>query len=224
MTYTIIPTADGSKTIFIPEINEQYHSVNGAITESEYIFVNKGFTFRKKNNPVVFETGFGAGLNALLTALNAEKTNRHTTYYAIEKHPLPHEITQALAYGDIISEEAANIYEKIHLCEWEKTVAITPHFNIHKIKADLIDYSFNALPMFDIVYFDAFAPDKQPEMWTPAIFKKIYTQSAPEAVFVTYSAKGEIRRQLANIGFEVERLSGPPGKKHILRGIKKNIK
>ena len=221
MIHTLIETADGSKTIFIPEINEQYHSVNGAITESEYIFVNKGFTFHQKNNPVIFEVGFGTGLNALLTAINAEKNNRHTIYYTIEKYPLSREIIKTLAYGDIISNEATNIYEKIHLCEWEKTVRILPHFHIHKINADLTDFSFNVLPMFDIIYFDAFAPDKQPEMWTPEIFRKIYTNSSPEAVFVTYSAKGEIRRQLANVGFNVERLSGPPGKKHIIRGKKK---
>lgn len=221
MKQTIIETADGSKTIFIPEMNEQYHSVNGAITESEYIFVNKGFMFQQKKDPVIFEAGFGTGLNALLTAINAEKNNRPTTYYTIEKYPLANKIIKTLAYGDIISNEATNIYEKIHLCEWETTVQISPCFYIHKINADLIEFSFNTTPVFDIIYFDAFGPDKQPEMWTPEIFQKIYTNCSPGAIFVTYSAKGEIRRQLANIGFEIERLPGPPGKKHILRGIKK---
>ena len=221
MKQTIIETADGSKTIFIPEMNEQYHSVNGAITESEYIFVNKGFMFQQKKDPVIFEAGFGTGLNALLTAINAEKNNRPTTYYTIEKYPLANKIIKTLAYGDIISNEATNIYEKIHLCEWETTVQISPYFYIHKINADLIKFSVNTMPMFDIIYFDAFGPDKQPEIWTPEIFQKIYTNCSPGAVFVTYSAKGEIRRQLANIGFEIERLPGPPGKKHILRGIKK---
>jgi len=221
MIYTLIETADGSKTIFIPEMNEQYHSVNGAITESEYVFVNNGFTFRQKKDPVIFEAGFGTGLNALLTAINAEKNNRLTTYYAIEKYPLAGEIIKTLAYGDIISNEAINIYEKIHSCEWGKTVQISPCFYIHKINADLIEFSVNSIPMFDIIYFDAFGPDKQPEIWTPEIFQKIYTNCSPGAVFVTYSAKGEIRRQLANVGFEIERLSGPPGKKHMLRGIKK---
>jgi len=221
MTHTLIETADGSKTIFITEMNEQYHSVNGAITESEYVFVNKGFVFQQKKAPVIFEVGFGTGLNVLLTAINAEKNNRPTTYYTIEKYPLANEIIKILAYGNIISNEAINIYEKIHSCEWETTVQISQYFCIHKINADMIDFSVNSLPMFDIIYFDAFGPDKQPEIWTPEIFQKIYINCLPEAVFVTYSAKGEIRRQLANVGFEIERLSGPPGKKHILRGIKK---
>ena len=216
----LIETADGSKTIFIPEMNEQYHSVNGAITESEYVFVNKGFVFQQKKDPVIFEVGFGAGLNALLTAVNAEKNKRPTIYYTIEKYPLGAETINALAYGEIISNEAVDIYEKIHFCEWEKTVQISHFFYIHKINADLIDFPVNSIPTFDIVYFDAFGPDKQPEMWTPEIFRKIYANSSPGAVFVTYSAKGEVRRQLTNVGFEVERLPGPPGKMHMIRGTK----
>ncbi|MDR2911070.1 MAG: tRNA (5-methylaminomethyl-2-thiouridine)(34)-methyltransferase MnmD [Bacteroidales bacterium] len=222
MTHTLIETADGSKTIFIPEINEPYHSVNGAITESEYVFVNRGFVFHKKKDPVIFEVGFGTGLNALLTAINAEKNNRQTMYYTIEKYPISNETVKTLAYGDIISNNASYIYEKIHSCEWEKTIKISPHFYIHKINADLVNFSVNTTTIFDIIYFDAFGPDKQPEMWTPEIFQKIYTNCSPGALFVTYSAKGEIRRQLANIGFEIERLQGPPGKKHMLRGIKKH--
>ena len=221
MTRTIIDTADGSKTIFIPEMNEQYHSVNGAITESEYVFIDKGFVFHQKKDPVVFEVGFGTGLNALLTALNAEKNNRPTTYYSIEKYPLAAETVKTLAYGNIISDEAIKIYEKIHLCEWGQTTRISPYFCINKINADFIEFSVNSMPMFDIIYFDAFAPDRQPEMWTPEIFQKIYANCLPNAMFVTYSAKGEIRRQLAKVGFEMERLNGPPGKKHMLRGIKK---
>ncbi len=221
MIHTLTETADGSKTIFIPEINEPYHSVNGAITESEHVFINKGFDFHKKNNPVIFEVGFGTGLNALLTAVNAEKNNRRTTYYTIEKYPLPDEIVKALAYGDMMSNNASAMYETIHLCEWGKTVCISPYFYIHKINADLTVFPVNTITtMFDIIYFDAFGPDKQPEMWTPEIFQKIYNNCSPGALFVTYSAKGEIRRQLANTGFKMERLPGPPGKKHMLRGYK----
>jgi tRNA U34 5-methylaminomethyl-2-thiouridine-forming methyltransferase MnmC len=220
MNRILIETADGSKTLFIPEMNEQYHSVNGAITESEYVFINKGFLFQQKKNPVIFEVGFGTGLNALLTAINADKEHRVTTYYSIEKYPLDYETIKKLAYGNIISEKAIEIYEKIHVCEWNTTVQISPNFYIHKIKANLIDFSFQNQAEFDIVYFDAFGPDKQPEMWSSEIFYKIYNQCSPEAVFVTYSAKGEIRRQLANVGFKMERLPGPPGKKQMLRGIK----
>lgn len=221
MERNIIETADGSKTLYLPEMNEQYHSVNGAVTESNYVYLEKGFIFHQKPEPVVFEVGFGTGLNSLLTAVQAEKLKRKTTYFTIEKFPLEDELISKLKYGEFISEGAISLFNKIHACEWNKTVQISPFFLIHKIKAGLIEFNFEKDTLFDIIYFDAFGPDKQPEMWSPEIFQKIYNQCSPGAVFVTYSAKGEIRRQLGRTGFEMERLPGPPGKKQMLRGIKK---
>ncbi len=222
MERNIIETADGSKTLYLPEMNEQYHSVNGAVTESNYVYIEKGFLFHEIPEPVVFEVGFGTGLNALLTAVQAEKLKRKTTYFTIEKFPLEDELISKLKYGESISEEAISLFNKIHSCEWNKTAQVSPFFFIHKIKAGLIEFNFETDTSFDIIYFDAFGPDKQPEMWSPEIFQKIYNQCSPGAVFVTYSAKGEIRRQLGRTGFEMERLPGPPGKKEMLRGIKKD--
>jgi len=218
----IIPTADGSQTLFLPDMNEQYHSVNGARTESEYVFIEKGFRHHQGKSPVVFEVGFGTGLNALLTAIQTEKEQRKTIYFTVEKYPLDKTVIDQLNYGQLFSEQATQWYEKIHSCPWNEIVEITPWFSLKKMKLDIITSSLADLGPFDVVYFDAFGPDKQPEMWSPEIFKKIYAQCSPESIFVTYSAKGEVRRQLGNAGFEMERLPGPPGKKQMLRGIKRN--
>ncbi|HKI89461.1 MAG TPA: tRNA (5-methylaminomethyl-2-thiouridine)(34)-methyltransferase MnmD [Draconibacterium sp.] len=220
MKQQIIPTADGSQTLFLPDMNEQYHSVNGARTESEYVFIEKGFRFHSGPMPTVFEVGFGTGLNALLTAIVAEKDKRKTTYFTIEKYPLDETIINQLNYGQLVSEKARQWFGQIHACPWNVTVEINPWFFLHKLNANIITSPLTGMKLFDVVYFDAFGPDKQPEMWTPEIFRKIFNRSSAGSIFVTYSAKGEVRRQLEAAGFQMERLPGPPGKKQMLRGIK----
>jgi tRNA U34 5-methylaminomethyl-2-thiouridine-forming methyltransferase MnmC len=216
----VITTSDGSHTLYIPEMNEQYHSVNGAVTESNYVFLEKGYMFHKKENPKLFEVGFGTGLNCLLTALKAEEKKRITTYYTIEKYPLEHNITDSLNYGKLISEKAEDLYKKIHESSWNERNEVSDYFHLIKMNSDLLEDELQHVPPCDIIYFDAFGPDKQPEMWHPSIFEKIYSLTANDGVFVTYSAKGVVRRQLAACGFEMERLPGPPGKFQMLRGIK----
>jgi tRNA U34 5-methylaminomethyl-2-thiouridine-forming methyltransferase MnmC len=220
----IITTSDGSHTLFLPEMNEQYHSVNGAITESKYVYIEKGFNFCSTKNIAVFEVGFGTGLNCLLTAMQTEYEKRQTLYVAIEKFPLNKNVTDQLNYGSLISSEAQLLYSKIHDCKWNKTVKITECFSIKKIQADLTDYVFDDTKKFNLIYFDAFGPDKQPEMWTPLIFSKISKATTSDGVLVTYSAKGEVRRQLSASGFEMKKLPGPPGKNQMLRGIKREVK
>lgn len=216
----IINTSDGSHTIYLPEMNEQYHSVNGAITESTYVYIDKGYNFHVSKNPTVFEVGFGTGLNCLLTALQAAQDKRPTIYITIEKYQLPKNITDQLNFGQLISEDARIVFENIHACKWNEVVPISEYFNLFKIKGDLIDINLTQFVNCDVIYFDAFGPDKQSEMWTPLIFRKIYSITSLKGVLVTYSAKGEVRRQLAACGFEMERLPGPPGKIQMLRGIK----
>lgn len=216
----IIDTADGSKTLYLEDIDEQYHSVNGAKTESEHVFVKNGYSFHGSSSPKILEIGFGTGLNCLLTAIQGEREKRKTYYYAIEKYPLKTEILEKLNYGDLISPESEKLFQKIHNCEWEKTEQISPYFQLQKLKIDLVKDELSIAEACDVIYFDAFGPDKQSEMWTPAIFKKIVDKTLPCGVFVTYSAKGQVRRQLTALGFKVERLPGPPGKKEMLRGIK----
>ena len=216
----IIETADGSKTLFIPEMNEQYHSVNGALTESEYVFLEKGFRHHLSSSPRLFEVGFGTGLNALITALEAEQTERHTLFTSIEKYPLTTEEINQLDYGSLFSERASEFFEKLHSAEWENDVQISEYFTLHKINGDLKNDAISKGNVYDLIYFDAFGPDKQAEMWQSEVLQKIYDACAKGAVFVTYSAKGEIRRRLESCGFKMERLPGPPGKRQMLRGIK----
>jgi tRNA U34 5-methylaminomethyl-2-thiouridine-forming methyltransferase MnmC len=217
----LIITSDGSHTLYLPEMDEQYHSVNGAITESEYVYINMGFNYFPGKNPKVFEVGFGTGLNCLLTALQAEKSKRPTNYISIEKYPLEKYIIEELNYGNLISLEAKDIFNKIHNCKWNEFVGVSEYFNLYKIKGDLIDIDLNPFENCNVVYFDAFAPDKQPEIWTPEIFRKVYNIISPGGLLVTYSAKGEVRRQMAACGLEMERLPGPPGKNEMLRAIKR---
>jgi tRNA U34 5-methylaminomethyl-2-thiouridine-forming methyltransferase MnmC len=213
-------TADGSPTLFLPEMNEHYHSVNGAITESDYVFVEKGYRFQTSKKPVIFEVGFGTGLNALLTALEADKQRRPTRYISIEKNPLEENIIQQLNYGNCISEKAKLLFDKLHNCPWGDEQPVSNYFSLLKIHTDIFDYYPEKFTFCDVIYFDAFAPDKQPEIWNKLIFDKIFSITASKGVFVTYSAKGEVRRQLNKTGFKMERLPGPPGKKEMLRGIK----
>lgn len=221
MKTEVVKTNDGSHTIFLPEMNEQYHSLNGAITESQHVYLEKGFLFSTTQNPVVFEVGFGTGLNALLTAIEAEKSKTNCLFYTIEKYPLKPELIAELNYGQIISKDAETYFRKIHESEWNKIIPINDYFSLCKIEGDLTTFLFNEIPLFDIIYFDAFGPDKQPDMWTIEIFNKIAGHTSPNGIIVTYSAKGEVRRQLNNAGFDMERLPGPPGKKQMLRGIKR---
>lgn len=215
-----ITTSDGSHTLYLSEMDEQYHSVNGALTESEYVYLDKGYLFHESMTPKVFEVGFGTGLNCLLTGLKAQELKRPTTYYTIEKFPLEKETIDQLNYGEIISEEAKLLFNKIHSCKWNETIEISKYFKIKKIDSDLLNFDLHTVESCDVIYFDAFGPDKQPEMWSPEILQRIYTLTAPEGIFVTYSAKGDIRRLLASFGYNMKRLPGPPGKFHMLRGTK----
>ncbi|PIF02419.1 MAG: SAM-dependent methyltransferase [Draconibacterium sp.] len=216
-----VTTSDGSHTLFLPDLNEHYHSKNGAITESEHVYINAGLLHSKVQNPVIFEAGFGTGLNALLTALESEKNKKHTTYYTIEKYPLEQQVTTLLNYGIVLPAPASHLFQQIHNTAWNTLNTISPFFKIKKIKADLLTFDISQLTFFNIIYFDAFGPDKQPDMWTDELLGKIALNTATDGIFVTYSAKGSVRRSLMNCGFDMEKLPGPPGKNEMLRGIKK---
>jgi tRNA U34 5-methylaminomethyl-2-thiouridine-forming methyltransferase MnmC len=215
----IIVTTDGSHTIFVPELNEHYHSIHGAVQESAFIFINNGFAVCKASPINIFEVGFGTGLNALLTAIKCMNGNREVNYTAIEKYPLDADIISSLNYQLFTGEEGKEIYNSIHSSPWNVYVNIFKNFNLRKIEGDLT----RQMPegRYDLIYFDAFAPDKQPEMWTKEIFAGIAAITNINGVFVTYSAKGEVKRNLNACGFEVALLPGPPGKRQIIRAVKK---
>ncbi|MCU0362776.1 MAG: tRNA (5-methylaminomethyl-2-thiouridine)(34)-methyltransferase MnmD [Bacteroidales bacterium] len=215
----IIRTSDGSHTIYVPGLDEHYHSVHGAIQESQHIFIGYGFDSCGANPCRILEIGLGTGLNALLTALRSATTGQKVLYTSIEKYPLSNETASMLNYPSLTGEGSHEVFSAIHSCEWETWTDITQLMQIRKIKEDFTGMDLRG--KFDLIYFDAFGPDKQPEMWTAEIFEKIAIVSEPGTILVTYSAKGEVKRKLRACGFEVTMLPGPPGKREITRGIRK---
>jgi tRNA U34 5-methylaminomethyl-2-thiouridine-forming methyltransferase MnmC len=212
-------TTDGSHTIFVPQLNEHYHSIHGAVQESTHIFINSGFRFSKADPLHIFEVGFGTGLNALLTAIFSIDGNREVYYTSIEKFPLESEVINSLNHHQFAGDAGLEIYKSIHSAAWNSKVIICKNFHLTKIMGD---FTIDSLPgMFDLIYFDAFGPDKQPEMWTSEMFAKIASATNKEGILVTYSAKGEVKRNLQACGFEVSLIPGPPGKRQIIRAIKK---
>ncbi|MDR2809013.1 MAG: tRNA (5-methylaminomethyl-2-thiouridine)(34)-methyltransferase MnmD [Tannerellaceae bacterium] len=209
-------TADGSLTLFVPEINEHYHSVNGAIQESDYVFITAGFHQVTKERIRILEIGFGTGLNVLLTLLEAEKMKKSfVEYHAVELYPLPDEIINALNYEEQVCPTRKGLFAALHAAPWDTPVGITKHFVLHKIKGDSNCCSLPA--SVDLVYFDAFAPDKQPEMWNQKIFDTLHECMADGGILTTYCAKGSVRRMMEKAGYSVERIPGPPGKREMLR-------
>lgn len=218
----LITTEDGSHSLFVPHLNEHYHSTHGAIQESRHVYIQSGFDACNLEQINVLEIGFGTGLNAFLTLLQAEKTNKQVNYTSLELYPLDIDKAKQLNYAQHLSGESRkSLFMALHTSQWNKSVKITPRFTLHKIETDFSNpTNLNTHTHFDVIYFDAFAPEKQPEMWTQPIFDTLFTQSNPNAIITTYSAKGAVRRMLQSADFTVERLPGPPGKREILRGIK----
>lgn len=215
-------TDDGSHTIYLPEINETYHSTHGAIRETNHVFIDNGLEFiakQGKKDIRIFELGFGTGLNALLTALYAEKNKISITYQSIEAFPLDSESISRLNYPEKIQiAGAADMFKKMHTTSWEIWHIISPFFKLKKLKGLLQELDLQ--DTFDLCYFDAFAPSKQPEMWETPILEKIKTMLTDNGVLTTYCAKGQLKRDLRSLGFEVETLEGPPGKKEMVRAVK----
>ncbi len=210
-------TADGSHTFFVPELNEHYHSVNGALTESKHVFIENGLNQTGKKDISILEIGFGTGLNAILSYLEAKSKNIHIHYTTIELYPIEESKIRLLNFSALTGTDNS-VFESLHGCEWDKDISIDSFFTLHKIVGDLTKMRFNR--QFDLIYFDAFAPDKQPEMWTPEIFAHLFRQTSPEGIFTTYCAKGSVRRMLQTAGYTTERLPGPPGKREMLRARK----
>ncbi|MDQ1771274.1 tRNA (5-methylaminomethyl-2-thiouridine)(34)-methyltransferase MnmD [Labilibaculum sp. A4] len=211
-------TEDGSHTLFVPELNEHYHSTHGAIQEAMHVYLNAGFNFCKQDPIHILEIGFGTGLNCFLTLIEAEKQNRTVIYHSIELYPIKKEHIQSLNYTDQIEGSDRDVFFKLHQAAWNKEVEITKTFTLNKLQGDLRKFIFPA--MYDLIYFDAFAPDIQPDLWTQDIFEKLHNHLKEDAVLTTYSTKGIIKQALRGAGFEVKRLPGPPGKRQMLRAKK----
>jgi len=218
----IITTADGSKTIQIEEWNEQYHSVHGAIQEAKHVFIKHGLLFFKEMHPKtqpihILEIGFGTGLNAYLTLLQSSETQTKIQYVGVEAFPVIAEEINQLNYVEELKTDA-KLFSKLHDTSWETEQDITGDFKLTKQKKEF--KNIKDTNTFNIIYFDAFGARVQPELWTETIFQKMYDALQVDGVLVTYAAKGSVRRAMQAVGFKVEKLPGPPGKREMLRGTK----
>jgi len=219
---TVLTNTDGSKTLFRADLDETYHSRHGAIAESLHVFIKEGLHYYLENNKSrnisILEVGFGTGLNCMLSFLEAKDKNLSISYYSLETIPLPYSLVQDLNYNLFWGSEKEHWYKQMHDCNWNEGLALSKEFTITKIEQGLIEYAPSE--KFDILFFDAFGPDKQPELWQLGIFEKLFTLMNAGGVFVTYASKGDVRRALLAAGFQVEKIAGPPRKRHMLRAIK----
>ena len=220
MQRSILKTADLSNTIYLRELDETFHSTNGALQESIHVFIRAGLNeiIKRKKKITIFEMGYGTGLNAILTFIESTINNIEVSYTSIEAYPLEKKLMDELDFKNLIEIEFHPFFDKIQESKWNETCSINDIFSLEKIHTKFEDYDLDST--FDLVYFDAFAPDKQPELWTEEIFKRIFDNMNEGGIIVTYSAKGEVRRCMQRAGFTVERLPGPIGKREMLRAGK----
>lgn len=225
-------TNDGSKTLFIPEWNESYHSKHGALQEAMHVFIQNGLEQMSHLNTMnVLEFGFGTGLNALLSIIYAENTQKDIQYTTLEKFPVSESEIQSMDFGQILSEKTSDfpeqtIYDlflKMHQVEWSNLYEISPHFKLQKIQIDFRDFVPKE-EAFDIVFYDAFGMRVQPELWEEAIFDKIYNGLKPNGLFTTYACNGKTKRALKSVGFDVEKIPGPPGKREMINAWKREMR
>ena len=217
----IIDTQDGSHSILAEEFGVSYHSKYGAIQESIHVFIEAGLRMRMREAQRldVLGIGFGTGLNALLTCLEAENQQFNIDYTAVEAYPLSPDIIRQLNYTtELQLSPQDNFFDKIHHAEWENRTAIHPHFSIKKNKMRFEE--INVENAFDVIFFDAFAPNAQPELWEAPLLQKMYNALRPNGVLTTYCAKGVVKRTLKSLGFQIEALPGPPGKREMTRALK----
>lgn len=222
MKREIINTGDGSTTIHLPEWNEQYHSIHGAIREARHVFIEMGLkkVFEFNPNKIdILEIGFGTGLNALVTWQEVSNKNININYTAVEAYPVEKDEVQHLNFAEEIKGDSVkNVFSLLHELPWESMQRVSANFNLHKQKKFFQE--IDEVSKYDLIYFDAFGARVQPELWTAAIFSKMYQALKTGGILITYAAKGSVRRAMLEVGFTVERLQGPPGKREMLRATK----
>ena len=226
MKRQIVQTADGSTTIHIEDWDEHYHSKHGAIQEAYHVFIKSGLDHYLKTNQTskatILEMGFGTGLNAFITLIEAQNRALEIDYVGLEAYPISDKEAQGMNYVEALSAEGERKYfEQLHQVAWEVTHTITPQFNLKKRKERFEGFCANK--EFDLIYFDAFGARVQPELWTESIFQRMFDALKPKGILVTYAAKGSVRRAMQTAGFMVERLPGPPGKREMLRATRPKV-
>ena len=218
----LVKTKDNSLTLFVPELDEHYHSIHGALQESQHVFIKAGLReFSAETSVNILEVGFGTALNALLTALELQNSGQEIFYHGLEKYPLTDEEWPQLEYASATgNSRAENIYKALHQAPWESSMEVIPRFILRKQKADLREVKL-AEEEYHLIYFDAFAPSAQEDLWTEQVFEKMYRCLMPGGLLVTYCVKGSVRRNMKAAGFEVEKIPGPPGKREMARAWKR---
>ena len=219
MKRNIITTSDGSKTIQIEEWDEQYHSKHGAVQEAYHVFIKHGLSLFENRKISLLEIGFGTGLNAIITLIESKRFNLEITYTGVEAYPVTLEEVAQLDYVNELNAQAlASDFEKMHNAPWEEAIELSNNFTLQKQKKDFMEIVDK--DKYNLIYFDAFGARVQPELWTEVLFQKMYDAIGQNGVLVTYAAKGSVRRAMQSVGFKVERLPGPPGKREMLRAVK----
>jgi tRNA U34 5-methylaminomethyl-2-thiouridine-forming methyltransferase MnmC len=217
MLQTVI-TGDGSCSLYNPGAGEHYHSTFGAVTESMHVFIKNGIETINSNPIRIFEMGFGSGLNALLACLYAEEKQMPVFYNGIELYPLDFPLIRKLNYPELTNTDP-ELFQSLHLLPWSEEHQLTPNFSFRKVHTDLLSITTGENSC-DLIFFDAFSPQSQPELWSFQIFKNLYESLTPGGVLVTYCVKGIVKKALRDCGFTVKVLPGPPGKRHMLRAVK----
>ncbi len=219
MKREIIQTNDGSTTIHIEEWDECYHSKFGAIQEAQHVFIKNGLSLFENKTISILEIGFGTGLNAFITFLESQKLNQSIDYVGVEAYPVsPEEVLLMNYVPELKAENERGVFDKMHECNWEEVVFLRNDFVFTKRNQFFQD--IDDLEKFDLIYFDAFGYRVQPELWSTAIFQKMYKALKPNGILVTYAARGVIKRSMVEVGFTVEKLAGPPGKREMFRASK----
>lgn len=220
----IVTTADGSESVYVPALDENYHSHHGAIQEARHVFIDAGLDYVAAGSPKriqVLEVGFGTGLNALLTLMYALDQEILVEYTGLEKYPLPPEFCEKLNYSMQISD-SERWYHAIQFAPWQKMVKIDTRFQLLKLEQDLLTWK-GLESTFDLIYFDAFGFRAQEELWQPEIFVQMFRVLRPGGILTTYASKGVVRRAMTAAGFIVTKLPGPPGKREMVRAQKPTI-
>lgn len=216
----LLKTNDGSLTLRLNAMDETYHSTNGALTETQHVYIQNGLLKSDKTSIRILEVGFGTGLNALVTLDAFRKQNKIKSihYTSLEKHPVDSEIYDQLNYGHLLSPNLQSEFLQMHQVPWEEDTEISPNFTLHKKEFDLLEDTLEG--EFDMIFYDAFAPSKQCLMWNDETLEKVCHTLKPGGLFSTYCAKGDVRRSLKRCGLKMKRLPGPPGKWEMLFGTK----
>lgn len=219
MEREIIRTKDGSTTIHIKDWDECYHSKHGAIQEAQHVFIKNGLALYQNQSVSILEIGFGTGLNAFITYLESKKLNLDIDYVGVEAYPVSISELSAMNYVSELNADDKNaIFNLFHESNWEEKVVIDPFFSLTKRQQFFEE--INDFEQYDLIYFDAFGYRVQPDLWSTSIFKKMYTALRPGGKLVTYAARGVVKRSMIEVGFTVEKLPGPPGKREMFRATK----